>query len=914
MHTYARTCMGILNESREGCARPSTALQPRVVTDRLPLGTPGRIAPVPETDTLLVGGIQRTIAGDLTFEDSVTGVKTLAQLAAGGGGGIGGSSGVIDNALIRADGTGGATVQAGATGATLADDGTMAVPFALVGAAPPSGIAALGIGGGVAAAGGVRAVQISGDAGGFSDVSAIAISYLTGASPANVHQSAILVSVDDRLAGGGGFAALEVSSTGNQPSVAILAGPQVAPIYQGAGTMAAAAQVLVVAVDQTAALAGTNANVNVFVANGNTMTIGGAAKFARISFTLDIVAGAGGITPTFEFSTGVGTWGALGATDGTSGMRQSGVVSFDPLAIPTWVVGAGGFFLVRITRTNNAGVAGNARCDALRVSVTDAFYWDKSARLRFLSCEIEPVNANPGSTPTLTTWRDSTASNRIKDGTNTLAFLSEIPAAGIGGSVGTVDNRIPVSVGTGGATLEGGLITSDPTTGATSLVGTMADTTPLLTFGQSGVNGSTVNWTFSTRTPVGNITGTPGDVVLRKSGTTSSVYLHIGAGSDNTSWIDISGTIRGTVGVTANRVPLSSGTGGATLAASLLTIDPTTGSMSLAGTMADTSPLLSWSQTGTNGTASAMHFGSRDPEGLITALPGAIYVRTNGVSSQIYQLRSAASANTPWVASGTIIGTMGATANRVPVTSGTGGQTLQASSLTVATTGAITVTSTLADSSPIFTSASTGSNGGSFQTFCGIRNPEGLVSGNPGDRYIRINGTSSTTYQLKSAGAANTPWVDISAGTYLAAGNILHAVRRSVQITNVTSTVFIGYDTVLKAINASYWSYSAGSWTCLKVHTSRIATKVSYKVNSGATQAVLACDIVQGVGGSYTNNLQTHTDSAYSTTDTNGHLTNWAIRTWAVNEQFRIYYYSTIGGSDLLAAQNECNVEWVSDT
>ena len=85
-------------------------------------------------------------------------------------------------------------------------------------------------------------------------------------------------------------------------------------------------------------------------------------------------------------------------------------------------------------------------------------------------------------------------------------------------------------------------------------------------------------------------------------------------------------------------------------------------------------------------------------------------------------------------------------------------------------------------------------------------------------------------------------------------------------------------------------------------------------MNSGAVSADVGCDIVQGSGGSYTNNLQTHTDSAYSTTDISGHVTNLAVRSWAVNEQFRVYYYTNSGAADLRAAQNDCFVFWVSDT
>jgi hypothetical protein len=154
----------------------------------------------------------------------------------------------------------------------------------------------------------------------------------------------------------------------------------------------------------------------------------------------------------------------------------------------------------------------------------------------------------------------------------------------------------------------------------------------------------------------------------------------------------------------------------------------------------------------------------------------------------------------------------------------------------------------------------------------------------------------------------------VNNGAVYAPPFILHKVRRSAQLTNVTGTVFPGYDTTLLALNATYWSYSSGSWTCVKAHTAEIRTSMSYKVNSGAVSAIAGSDIVQGSGGSYTNNLQSHKDSSYSTTDTNGHLTNNAIRAWAVNEQFRVYYYADAGAIDILAAMNDCTVYWVSDT
>ena len=63
----------------------------------------------------------------------------------------------------------------------------------------------------------------------------------------------------------------------------------------------------------------------------------------------------------------------------------------------------------------------------------------------------------------------------------------------------------------------------------------------------------------------------------------------------------------------------------------------------------DTSPILILSTTGTNGATMSVYIGNRDPNGVITADAGSIYVRVGGTSSGVYQNRSAVSGTT-WVA------------------------------------------------------------------------------------------------------------------------------------------------------------------------------------------------------------------------------------------------------------------------
>lgn len=96
------------------------------MADRRPLVTLGRIDEIDDADRAVVSGIVRTLAGDLTFEDSVTGSKTLAQLAAGGGGSgdVVGPASATDNAIVRFNSTTGKLVQDSVV--TVSDTGAVA--------------------------------------------------------------------------------------------------------------------------------------------------------------------------------------------------------------------------------------------------------------------------------------------------------------------------------------------------------------------------------------------------------------------------------------------------------------------------------------------------------------------------------------------------------------------------------------------------------------------------------------------------------------------------------------------------------------------------------------------------------------------------------------------------------------------
>jgi hypothetical protein len=99
-------------------------------------------------------------------------------------------------------------------------------------------------------------------------------------------------------------------------------------------------------------------NVQIFPLLSNGILIGSADPFSIISYTHQVVASVS-ITPTFEYSTGDGTWATLPVSDTTVGFTLTGKISFAP---PTnWAVTASAgsvgvgvitsAYYVRITRT-----------------------------------------------------------------------------------------------------------------------------------------------------------------------------------------------------------------------------------------------------------------------------------------------------------------------------------------------------------------------------------------------------------------------------------------------------------------------------------------------------------------------------------------------------------------------------------
>ncbi len=202
-----------------------------------------------------------------------------------------------------------------------------------------------------------HALEIDVNANALGDVKAIDIDYITGIIVDGQDEAIILINIDDCNATGGDISALEVIATeGGSQINGLFAAIGINPIEQLAGVFIDSQSALNNGVDAlipfTTADPGGSNNVQIFVNDNDTITLGSNAKFEEIEFLLEITASQN-INPTFEYSTGNGSWATFTPIDGTNGMRNTGLVVWLDGDIPGWVVGLASEYLIRVTRTRN---------------------------------------------------------------------------------------------------------------------------------------------------------------------------------------------------------------------------------------------------------------------------------------------------------------------------------------------------------------------------------------------------------------------------------------------------------------------------------------------------------------------------------------------------------------------------------
>lgn len=222
-----------------------------------------------------------------------------------------------------------------------------------------------------------HALEIDVNSAGFGDVRAIEINYNASTLAATEDEAAILISIDESNTGGGRISALEVLSTneGSAEVYALEVGATIHPIIQSAGTFGDMDVAERNGVDQLAAFTDTGTDIPIFVANTDKVSIGDIAKFEEIECIFSTFASNPGVKPTFEYSTGSGTWAPFTPTDGTNGCRNNGVISWLVGDIPGWLIGASSMFLIRMTRTQ--GGLGTVPIESIfQIAAVTEHKWD----------------------------------------------------------------------------------------------------------------------------------------------------------------------------------------------------------------------------------------------------------------------------------------------------------------------------------------------------------------------------------------------------------------------------------------------------------------------------------------------------------------------------------------------------------
>jgi hypothetical protein len=236
-------------------------------------------------------------------------------------------------------------------------------------------------------------IGITTDAKVYGDVKSVDSDYITGAIATGQDEAVILVNIDESLATGGDVIGLEVLATeGSAKVTGIGVGVGVGVVEQLSGVFQDMDSALVLAVDRLTEFTTSGSDITMFVADNDTVTIGNAAKFEEIEFLLSTVSSKN-IIPTFEFSTGIGTWTTFTPVDGTNGMLNNGVIAWFDSDIPTWATGLAGEYLIRITRTFSGSITSPVE-DLVQIAEATEFYWDKDADLKVASVTSTDLTAS----------------------------------------------------------------------------------------------------------------------------------------------------------------------------------------------------------------------------------------------------------------------------------------------------------------------------------------------------------------------------------------------------------------------------------------------------------------------------------------------------------------------------------------
>jgi hypothetical protein len=208
-------------------------------------------------------------------------------------------------------------------------------------------------------------LEIMIDAANFSDIKAVDIVYDVGTIGVGEDEAGILINIDKNSSTGGQIEAIDIVATEGTADVhGIHLGVGIDPIHHESGAFVStdASYVyddsLITFTTATAQFDSAVSNLAIFTEDNDVVYVGRAQQFSEIEFILGTFASGSGIAPTFEYSDGVGGWTTFVPVDGTNGMRNNGVVDWDPSSLAGWaqdtVYASSGLYWVRVTRTRNS--------------------------------------------------------------------------------------------------------------------------------------------------------------------------------------------------------------------------------------------------------------------------------------------------------------------------------------------------------------------------------------------------------------------------------------------------------------------------------------------------------------------------------------------------------------------------------
>jgi len=180
------------------------------------------------------------------------------------------------------------------------------------------------------------------DADGYSNVDMMQLFYTTGDLQAGDSSQVIQISIDETGATGGEIDGLLIETTdasaAEKHAIHVGTGFDTALIVSGASALDpsygyTATPAFAVTDRVNSAGAGDDSFINaavdttIFAVDNEIILIGHTATFEVLEVILETVSSKG-IVPTFEYSTGVGTWAALVVDDGTQEFTKSGLIDW----------------------------------------------------------------------------------------------------------------------------------------------------------------------------------------------------------------------------------------------------------------------------------------------------------------------------------------------------------------------------------------------------------------------------------------------------------------------------------------------------------------------------------------------------------------------------------------------------------